>query len=87
MLHGIHSIFPPPSVTGHNGGDPISEKKLVKKDGLWLYQKEILGWLIDGKNFTIKLPYEKSEKTIKSINKLIAQKKFHSKNCRKYKAN
>ena len=26
MLHGIHEIFPPPSVTGHAGGDPVSEK-------------------------------------------------------------
>ena len=20
MLHGIHSVFPPPQITGHNGG-------------------------------------------------------------------
>ena len=26
MLHGIHSIFPLPSETKHNGGNPISEK-------------------------------------------------------------
>ena len=24
MLHGIHSIFPPPEVSGHQGEDPIS---------------------------------------------------------------
>lgn len=30
MLHGIHTIFPPPKVTGHQGGDPISVKKLRK---------------------------------------------------------
>ena len=34
MLHGIHEIFPPPSVTGHSRGDPISEKKLKKLEGL-----------------------------------------------------
>jgi len=26
MMHGMHSIFQPPSVTGHTGGDPISKK-------------------------------------------------------------
>jgi hypothetical protein len=26
MFHGIHSIFPPLSITGHDGEDPISEK-------------------------------------------------------------
>ena len=33
MLHGIHTISPPPDVTGHNRGDPISEKKLDKLEG------------------------------------------------------
>ena len=28
LLHGIHSVFPPPDITGHGGHDPISEKKL-----------------------------------------------------------
>jgi hypothetical protein len=27
ILHGIHCIFPPPSISNHCGGDPISEKK------------------------------------------------------------
>ena len=26
LLHGIHSVFPPPDVTGHNGADPVSVK-------------------------------------------------------------
>ena len=30
ILHGIHSVFPPPTVTGHEGGDPVSIKKLQK---------------------------------------------------------
>ncbi len=62
MLHGIHSIFPPPNVTGHKGGDPISEKKLDKLEGLWDFVKEILGWMIDGANFTIELPPSKVAK-------------------------
>ena len=32
-LHAMHSIFPPPEISGHQGGkDPISRKKLEKGD-------------------------------------------------------
>ena len=44
MLHDIHEIFPPLSVTGHSGGDPISKMKLDKLEGLW----DKLGWVING---------------------------------------
>ena len=30
MLHGIHDIFPPPKVTGHNRFDPAALSKLEK---------------------------------------------------------
>ena len=33
LLHGIHSVFPPPAVSGRNGYDPISEKKLAEGEG------------------------------------------------------
>ena len=59
MLHGIHSIFPPPTVTGHNGHDSIAHKKLVEGDGLWSTRKEVLGWEVDGRNYTIQLPRKK----------------------------
>jgi hypothetical protein len=49
MINGIHSIFPPPEVTTHTGGDPISEKKLDKGEGVWSHYKEVLGWDLDGK--------------------------------------
>ena len=62
MLHGIHSIFPPPLITHHDGGDPISEKKLKKQEGLWETKKEILGWDIDGQAYTIQLPTQKEIK-------------------------
>jgi hypothetical protein len=70
MLHGIHSVFPPQSVTNHNGGDPISEKKLDKLEGLWSHVKELLGWIIDGANYTICLPPEKVQKRTKSIKQI-----------------
>ena len=75
MLHGIHSIFPPPSETKHNGGDPISEKKLDKGDGTWSYEKEILGWIFNGKDFTIQLPTEKCTKIITIINAVLKLKR------------
>ncbi len=70
MLHGIHSVFPPPSVTGHQGEDPVSQKKLAQGEGTWAYTKEILGWLIDGANFTIQLMPEKCEKIVKLIDEI-----------------
>ena len=59
MLHAIHSIFPPPEVTGHNGHDSIAYKKLVAGDGIWDTRKEILGWEFDGEEYTIQLPIKK----------------------------
>ena len=70
MFHGIHSVFPPPSITKHKGGDPISEKKLDNLDGLWSQTKEILGWIINGANYTINLPDLKVEKVVKTLKKL-----------------
>ena len=75
MLHGIHTVFPPPSVTGHHvGGDPISEKKLKKLEGLWEHVKEVLGWMLDGANYTIKLPDAKIKKIVDTLKKLGRQR-------------
>jgi len=62
MLYGVHSIFPPPDVSGHHGQDPISQKKMDQGNGTWSTMKEILGWLVDGANFTIQLTPDKCEK-------------------------
>ena len=75
MLHGIHSIFPPPQVTKHCGADPISEKKLEKGEGTWSHQKEILGWNFDGKAFTIQLPADKCIIICSMIRKLLKKNK------------
>jgi hypothetical protein len=56
VLHGIHSVFPPPSVTGHAGEYPVSQKKLEQGDGQWATCKEILGWIFDGTQHSIELP-------------------------------
>jgi hypothetical protein len=60
-LHGLHSCFPPPSVTGHDGEDPVSLKKLKEGDGRWGVCKELLGWIFDGATRCIKLPPTKVE--------------------------
>ena len=59
ILHGIHSIFPPPTVTGGTEEDPIALKKLRQGDGLWDTRKEILGWIFDGIHHCITLPNDK----------------------------
>ena len=59
-LHGIHVIFPPPEVTGHNVFDPISLKKMQYCDGIWDHHKEILGWDFYGINYNIQLPAKKN---------------------------
>ena len=43
LLHGIHSVFPPPKVSGHNGQDPISKKNPELGEGQWEVRKEVLG--------------------------------------------
>ena len=48
-MHCIHSVFPPPEVTGHVGGkDSISVKKLDKGDATFEATKEMLGLLMMG---------------------------------------
>jgi hypothetical protein len=67
-LYGIHSIFPPPRITGHEGGkDPISEKKLAKGDAKFQEGKIILGFLFNGTNRTVQLPTDKADGIITEI--------------------
>ena len=53
MLFGVHSVFPPPEISGHQGEDPILQKKVLQGGGTWETTKEILGWLVDGAKFTL----------------------------------
>lgn len=74
MLFGVHSVFPPPEITGHQGQDPVSQKKLEQGEGSWATTKEILGWLVDGANFTIQLMPDKVKAISKTIKKVIKSK-------------
>ena len=75
MLHGIHSIFPPPEVTGHNGFDSIAYKKLIAGEGVWDTRKEILGWDFDGEAYTIQLPQKKCTDICTLMRKLLRKKR------------
>ena len=74
MLHGIHTIYPPPSVTKHLGEDPVANRKLKKEDSLWLHVKGILGWIFDGAAYTIQLPQDKCKRILKQIKKVLKYK-------------
>jgi hypothetical protein len=48
--------YPPPQITGHDGNDPISIKKLLVGDGVLAVQNEILGWIFDSSRQCIEFP-------------------------------
>jgi hypothetical protein len=73
ILHGIHSVFPPPAVTGHAGEDPVSIKKLKQGDGLWATRKELLGWVFDGARRCIELPPDKVERLTSELKSITRQ--------------
>ena len=73
ILHGIHSIFPPPHITNHCGEDPVSIKKLTSGEGIFAFEKEILGWVFNGEAFTIFLPPKKTTKIIQKIKAILKQ--------------
>jgi hypothetical protein len=75
-LHGIHSIFPPPTPADPpDTKDPISEKKLLKGDARWDTIKEVLGYELDGVNRTIKLPDKKAEALLKELRKVLRKQR------------
>ena len=71
LLHAIHSVFPPMDVSGHNGGDPVSLKKLEEGEGEWDVRKEILGWVFDGARRCIELPVKKLDAIISELKMIL----------------
>jgi hypothetical protein len=83
-LHGIHSIFPPPAVTGHVGGkDPVSIKKLERGDGQWHHEKELLGFLVDGAAKTVRISQTKSDDICNELRRIQKKKRVPLKRYRK----
>ena len=59
ILHAVHDISTPENITGHAGGDPVSEKKLDQGNGMWDVRKDILGWVFGGISKCIEYPTNK----------------------------
>ena len=59
FMHGIYSVFTLTKVSGHNGKEPISKKKLESGKVQLAARKEVLGWIVDGATRCIKLAREK----------------------------
>jgi hypothetical protein len=79
ILHGIHSVFPPPAVTGHAGEDPVALKKLKQGDGLFATRKEILGWIFDGARRCIELPVDKVERITSELHATVRRTRVRRK--------
>jgi hypothetical protein len=80
-LHGIHSVFPPPSVSNHiNGRDSISIKKLVAGDGKFREEKLILGFAFKGgagSDRTVGLSVEKATAYLDDIRTALERPQRH----------
>ena len=75
LLSGIHSVFPLPKMSGHNGQDPISKKNLESGIGQWTVRKEVLGWMGDGETRCIKLARYKQSAINTELNNIMRMKK------------
>jgi len=77
ILHGIHTIFPPPGEGKDPSDKPISLKKLQQGDRVWATRKELLGWLFDGVTNCMQLPQEKVTKIKTQLKTLLCHKHVH----------
>jgi hypothetical protein len=76
-LHAIHSVFRPPSASDPPGTkDPISEKKLQKGDARWNPVKEVLGYELNGRDRTVKLPAPKADALLKELRKALRKQRL-----------
>jgi hypothetical protein len=79
-LYGVHSIFPPPEITNHIGGkDSVSIKKLEKGDATFMTKKLVLGFMLDGKERTVRLPLEKATNIDTELQRLLKKSRIPSK--------
>lgn len=76
IVHSIHSVLPPPAVTGHqNGKQPISQKKLAKGEGDWRTEKEMIGFEWEGRKRTVCLPTKKSKQYVADTKAMLYKKR------------
>ncbi len=67
-MEGIHDIFPPDD---DDANDPISEKKLLKRDGQFDILKTLLGFEFDGVGKTLWLEEAKRERILTTLHSWI----------------
>ena len=75
LLHGINSVFPPPQMSGHNGQDPISKKKLDSGKVQWAVRKEVLGWMVDDEIQCIELARDNQTAIDAELHNIVHMKK------------
>ena len=74
-MQGIHSVSPPPAVSGHVGEDPSSKKKLRDGEGLWEVKKEILGWMMDGASRCLEIAEKKRLALLMELKRILRMKR------------
>jgi hypothetical protein len=76
-MHAIHAVFPPPHITGHEGGkDSISIKKCLKGDARFDPNKVMLGFLLQGgthQGRLVGLPEDKAARYREAIQEALAR--------------
>ncbi len=71
-IHGIHSFFPQPDITGHSDGkELILAKKLAQRDSDFTSSKEMIGFTFDRIKRTVRLPPEKAATYIQEIHRVL----------------
>ena len=75
LIHGIHSVFPPPKVSWHNCQDPISKNNLESFKGQWEVRKKVLGWMVDGTTRCIELAQDKQSEIDAELHKIVRMEK------------
>ncbi len=72
MIHGIHSFFPQPYITGHSDRkEPILAKKLAQGDGDFTSSNKMIGSTFDGIKRTVPLPPEKAANYVWEIHRVL----------------
>ena len=75
LPHRIHSVFPLPQVSGHNGQDTISKKKLDSGEFQWSVRKKVLGWMVGSTTWCIELVQDNKRAIDAELHKIVCMTK------------
>ena len=74
ILHAVNRVFAPATMDIPNQNETVSEKKMLKGDGSWMQRKEILGWMLDSTQGTLKLTDHHKARVLAIFDDLCGQK-------------